>query len=666
MQKCGGLWGLGLVWAATACGNAGADGSLGKQSSAIVAEQPNGIAEIEARHYGDASLARTAAAIADIAGCTGVLIGPSLLLTAGHCGDADATATFYSNPGRTAADVGRDSYACQILINTYPHTDIALYYCAGAPGTTYGYADLDATAPAFLQNVYSHWVSTVDSLGLPRVPLYSAGIVTATNIAIDGPPSDPQFTDPMHERIGIRTSLWSDGGDGSPVFDTASHRLFIGPTSAGEPDDAGRSALSLKTDLELGSVDGWTDTDGIHHSGVHEGTLRAIGLDPSKYAGAVDKNRDYLFDIQTDLERIIGEPRRSQYDLAFDSERRNALWDVNSPNADLLQRVGRPVVSVNVESSTAPLDLLVHRHLNLPAGRYRFGLTISTYSTSQPSSLRVALRQNGVNVASYDVATPWTPTQQRRTFELVAPTDGLELALIGTGALQAEISELAIVDENDPYFRYSFGDFAKTWQDSITGEPANILTGCALNLDSGCSPKLAITGDPNAGFTTATSVINRSFPFVAGKRYRLCLAFLQMQPEATNPTDLEVRITDNGVLASQGAFAGSASDWWGGCIAPMVATTAEIELQVGVASTGPGTGGYWLDNLDVITCESPVSDGVTCGTFYDNCSEPYTLPCKPGNSCVSGTCEPDLCKPLRCAKGYHWEPADCQCERLYN
>jgi len=127
-----------------------------------------------------------------------------------------------------------------------------------------------------------------------------------------------------------------------------------------------------------------------------------------------------------------------------------------------------------------------------------------------------------------------------------------------------------------------------------------------------------------------------------------------------------VRITDNGVLASQGAFAGSASDWWGGCIAPMVATTAEIELQVGVASTGPGTGGYWLDNLDVITCESPASDGVTCGTFYDNCSEPYTLPCKPGNSCVSGTCEPDLCKPLRCAKGYHWEPADCECERLYN
>src|SRR5262249_28951046 len=149
------------------------------------------------------------------------------------------------------------------------------------------------------------------------------------------------------------------------IIRASNHRITVGPTSTAVSDAAGRWALSSKTYFERGSVDGWTDSAQVFYSGVHDATLASLGLGGSYYVGRLDKNHNYLFDVQEDLERLRGENRRDWYFLGFNSERRNALWWIDNQytSFDTSNQIAN--LNVTYPSIMGGWTVLAHRHLPL-------------------------------------------------------------------------------------------------------------------------------------------------------------------------------------------------------------------------------------------------------------------------------------------------------------
>lgn len=285
----------------------------------IASEHPEDRAAVLAsRLYSDGDVARVVYASMNVGGCTGTMIGPSVLFTAAHCGDHDRVVEF---------PVFHEAFSCKTLLNTFPRSDVVLMYCDGAPGLRYGWLDFDRAPLAAGRRVASAWMNPIDSLGLPWTQVWSEGQVFETTANIWGP--NPADSGPINEELGIGTTLWSQPGcSGSSIVDPVTQRIVAGPTSTAVYDGAGRWALPANVTFARAAVLGWNN-NGTWTTGVHDATLRALGLDPAMYVGALDEDHDGLFDVQVDLERREGEHTRERYALGLASERRAALWEVS-------------------------------------------------------------------------------------------------------------------------------------------------------------------------------------------------------------------------------------------------------------------------------------------------------------------------------------------------
>lgn len=639
--------------------------------NAISQEHADGIAAVASRLYTDADVTLTGYAVAELGGCTAQMIGPNIMMTATHCDDVDRFATFFTYRNQDPFQLVAERFFCRVLLNTYAGSDILLYACdpnafGESPGDKYGYLDFDTAQPYVGQKVYSYWYNPIVTLGLNPALIYSRGKVTSTTEAIWGLDADgPPITQP----IGIHADLWSQQGcSGSAIVDATNHRIVAAPTSTGNTDAPGRRALSAKTGFELSSVDGFSEQTAagtIWKTGVFNDNIlrfnRLFGdaLSPASYAGRLDKDNNYLFDIQEHIERNLGENARDWYFLGFNSERRNALWD--KPWYTTFNALNH---TAHISTPSEPLtgwEALVHRHLPLEANtKYRVSLMINVTATSAPNNLRVVLRSSNrrpsltvrptkqVTESTFSVPTNPGTGWQLVTFALESQSTSPELAFIVGGKLDALLSSVSII-RDDAVMDFDSADKRFSWRNDNTGGRGRIVP----DGDDALRPDWAAWVTPTAGLAPGNDwpLRNRQLAIVPGTPYQLCVDVRLARPQTTRVTTTgAMRLLSAGSEVARTDFVPTLN-WTQTCTQPFQVTSSDNNLQLGFS--GPSAAaGYYADNIRLEPSCVPnrmACSGLTCGIVDDGCGNQIDCGgCSGGDACLSNRCV-QSCLPNRLA-----------------
>jgi hypothetical protein len=651
----------------------------------IAQEQPNGIAQVSSRIYNvgsDAALNATFMSASmptmDFGSCSAEMIGPNVGLSASHCGDSTThVLSFYTyrNLGTTADS---EDFSCQQLVNTFGDSDMLVMYCppnaAGvSPGDKYGYLDIDHSAPAINNLVYSYWYNNITSLGGGLFQIYSTGAVTSITDSIWGPPNASLISKPL----GIGMNTWtSGGGSGSPNLSAASNRLWVGPTDTGPGTEGpGRDALSLKSYLEQGTVPGWTDGSG-YHSGLNGTAIQSLGLAPSSYSGRLDKNNDYLIDIQKDLEVPRGENARDWYDLGFFSERRNALWTASSavtfdPLFGSTNGSFNGAIHINsVNPPTAGVTILSHTGLHLKANT-TYRVTYQANTSNAGAYVNLVARSGGVIQASHTLSlNPSGGSYVQDSFSISTVSANSELALVamtsqGTGTLTSDIVALSVVEQNS-VMNFDTQDKRQHWRNDNNGRRAVIV------------PDGETTGTPNwAALAMPTT------PFPAGGDWPLRNRQLAILGASTQGTPWYQYCFDHKVGPATGVFADTdvrtmrllssgtqvgyvnfspTATWANTCTPPIHATSGDNNIQFGFGGSNIAHG-YYIDNVTITSVPCPaltqcpvgdncgrIGDGcggsILCGAACNSpqvCRSNHCTTCCPSGCTAPKTCQLDIC-----------------------
>lgn len=294
--------------------------------------------------------------------CSGIMIGPNMMLTASHCGAEWISGVKFIAYTTPTVKI-EDSYPCRTLLFGWPETDVTLAWCGAKngvnPGDRWGYADLDVDVdarlrllPTLLSNrvvtgrpIYSIWWNPIQTIGFGDHMLYSDGTIGNTHVGgwynMGGSPCSQD--DDNNE--GVEANVYGIGGaSGSAHLSSASHRVLLAPTSTA-PGNGGiprgvASVINLLTKAKLSR-----DASGLCavRSGqpVDATALQilwdtGIKFDPDRnnsgkyYDTILDSDRNGMFDVQQDLEKSAGEKQRDFYNLGLDSLRRAVLWKTRS------------------------------------------------------------------------------------------------------------------------------------------------------------------------------------------------------------------------------------------------------------------------------------------------------------------------------------------------
>jgi hypothetical protein len=575
-------------------GCAGGDAPTDSTSAAISSEHTNGVAELSARLYkvslADQTLVSYAVPYTPSGlACTGEMIGPNFMMTASHCDDTDRRAIFYTYRNQDQTKLVTESFNCHVLLNTFWRTDITLHFCdpnaAGEnPGDKYGYLDFDVSTPAVGQTVYSYWYNPINSLGLGNAEIFSQGSVFSNSAVIWGPQG---VGAPMNEPIGIGSDLWSQPGcSGSALINPANHRIIAGPISTSVTDAPNRWGQSAKTDFERASVDGFdTGTPPRHSTGIHDSSIASLNLSlvdsrgNPRWAGRLDKNNNYLFDIQEEAEKVRGENARDWYFLGFNSERRNALWDIDSTVTSFNPGASLANINVTFPSLFGGLDVLVHRRLPIDGNtKYRVSFMINTSSANGGSNLRVAFRKNGVEESVQVIPTNAGSGFQMQSFTLDAKSANPELAFIVAGKLTASVTSLSVVRDSAT-MDFDSADKRYSWRDDNTGKRA-------LTVPDG-----HVEGTPNwAGYVEPTStrpansdwpLRNRQLALAPNNIYRMCaMVRSRFELPASDHASRVMRVLSNGNEVVRATFR-PGTTWQRVCSSPFGVPTGDNNMQVG-------------------------------------------------------------------------------------
>ena len=586
---------LGLL--ASACGEAGlADETTGTIDQEIATERP-GVVQVAARMYSDPELARVSYAMPDIGGCSATMIGPNTLMTASHCGDVDRDVVFKVYRELDPFQVQTEWFHCRILVNTFYHTDLTLFFCdpnaAGEnAGDKYGYLDFDVHAPTVGQAVYSYWHNPVDSLGLTSALLWSGGNVTSTTTTVWSTTAPDSDKGPINRPEGISADLWTQPGcSGSSWLNAANHRVIVGPTSTGVSDARGRNALSMKTYLEGASVDGSKNAAGVWISGVHAATIATFGLTDAegKYGGKVDKNGNYMFDVQEDIEQRRGENARDVLYLGFESARRNALWSpwyASFAPDSAVARIATPAAFAET------LNALAHTKLALAgATRYRVSLRVRTTSSPSPNALFAAFMKGGAVEAQ--TALPSTPSGvwTNVSFEMTTTSAAPDFVIRAKGGVNAELADVVIVRDGAFDTLDSADDRALFWNPSSGARALVLPDGRTTGAPNWA---LHVQRDGNRPLGYDWPAASNKLPFARGKRYHVCFQGRGVFPGASGGA--VARVMSGGAEVATAPFT-TTSAWAETCTPTFTASGDDTSLQFGFATE---RGPFRIDDIRVI------------------------------------------------------------------
>ncbi|AGC42351.1 hypothetical protein MYSTI_01002 [Myxococcus stipitatus DSM 14675] len=616
LLSCGGA-----LWLA-ACGSGGTsqepDGALGAQALPIIAEQPGGIAEAVWRWYDDPDIAKSSYASPvwfDLGGgsirCSAAMIGPNFMLTAAHCGaPTQLTLSFltYAEDSNTAKRF--EDFNCKMLYNTWHSSDLALYFCPPnasgvSPGDKYGYLDFETGALSVGQQVYSIWGNPLQT---PAPSLYdvrflSKGTITSTTssgtfttdpafVQVNPSTGLPDYTTSHERSIGISTNLWSNyGASGSAQLSATSHRIAVGPLSTATPDGHGRNALSIAQYLLDGTVDG---RDPIR---LNTSYVASLGVTPSSYTGLMDKDGDKLIDLQEDVERLRGESARDWYVLDFDSERRNALWTLNTAAfvSVSFNTTDRTAQLIRTQASVAEQPMLSHSRLNLTPGKYRLSLQLDTVTSD--SSLPVWLGMAWVNPVTGlgEIQGRWLSSPPgsgwgMHAVEVTLPTtQGAQVMVMGASSrFNVRLAAINVV-KSGAAMNLDTADLRFHWRNDVTGGRGRVVP---RGVNSATRTDWALRVKFDATNPTGWPIRNRQFALVGAGRYRLCFDHKQ----ETSASSGVMRVVSTGEeRVRQDIAAGSA--WSRTCTPSFRAKTDDNNVQFGVTS---GAGSYLVDNIAIV------------------------------------------------------------------
>ena len=571
-------------------------GDEGEIEQQLPAEMTSGSAAITyaSRQYytdPDVSVNQWAEASFNGTSCNGVMIGPNVYLTAAHCGaptNVQIRFRTYRNGSTTVSDT--ETFTCNAMLQTFNDTDGAVFFCgpnaAGEnPGDKYGYVDFDLSTPTVGQQLYSISANPwVDGSVAHDARMYATGQVTSVS-------DNGWFVPNANPNSGIAMNLWGETGmSGSPHFNPVTHRMIIAPLSVAgggvtpAPRYGGwyRAAVSMQQLLYWGYVNPDYDP-AAQGPTVNVELVRSLGLVPESYYGWADKELDYEFDVQRDLERLRGEARRGWYWLGFESQRRNALWDPAAfTSFDTTNRWAR----LNKTGGPAYSDALLHRKLNLSAGTYRVSLMTFTHSAAIPSSLWVSFKQGASYIGGEYVPNTVGSGWQMHTLELTSTVDNAELVLGLAGNADVLVSAMSIVRQGDVM---NFDTFDKrfNWRNDINGSRAQVV------------PDGAVTGTPNwavrvaAPPTAGFPVRNRQLALAGGRSYQIC--FDARRENASGYAQGHLRVMSGGAQATSTTLYASSS-WLRFCTLAFTPPSDDNNLQARLLS---GDSSFLIDNIAI-------------------------------------------------------------------
>lgn len=605
--------------AAVVTGCAEEEAAPGVITAAVQSEQP-GVVELAARYYGNPAIARTSFAAAKLdVGCSGMMIGPTTLMTASHCGAGDYTAvTFTGYRGAASNFRSTETYTCRYLYQTFDDTDLTLLDCPApvpdpwdpvppgapppqAPGDIFGYVDFSPASPAMNQAVYSHWWNPLGNTGDHM--FYSPGNVTDTT-------AGGWFVPDGGGEIGTDTSTYCEGGcSGSPQLDAQTHKILIGPTSTGCEDFSCRNALSATNYFIWGEVSETEPCDGCWTR--NEPYITSLGLDPDEYLGWVDDEIDRLFDIQTDIESMRGETARKTYWLGFESPRRNQHWVRSGTTINAAAGTARIAVNAGAVNQ---VEVLGHHGLHgiAAAGTYRVRLSISVSVAGAGANLQVALRNNGTTRASMPIPLVVGGGFRTYTFAL-APTMAVnQLSLLALGNMDVQVRNISVHTPSSSILSYGYAnalelaDERAMWRNGNDGSVAPIRPDGNGSSASNIAFAAYIERPTGVSSTSNWPLENLNVPMVQGRSHRICASHMAAYGSTFPPAApwgvMQVR-SGLGTPVTTATFRPGAA-WTTTCTAWFTPAAGDFSVRFGTtwpAANVFANGKYLLDNLWVET-----------------------------------------------------------------
>jgi len=461
--------------------------------------------------------------------CTGTMVGPNLMLTAGHCGFSGSLPGSSVTNGYPTRNI-KWTLARNFDPTTYPATlpsaasqwdaacipleqsfggvestsrgsDLQLLYCPSVggvgPGDVFGYVEprapsttSDVTVNQALRGIFtSNAPNAATSFPFitPVIPSatlqYGSGWVTSVS-ATPAPP--------------VRNNIPDEGGNsGSLTYDDQLTHILLGPLNGGTGTTRNvRSMYQYLTasrtyfdnssfpDVNVSAINALTNTARTPPTNLGLNGFNYGGYSPT--GGLLDVLQEGRLTLARDIENATGENYRPWMYLGFDSLHRSNLW-TNFYSSAVSINVATGAANVNIYGA---VRLLQHDKLNIPADgqSYRITVTVSASSQGNSSPLSIGFCNMVGGACQYTANTYLsTVVGQTRTFSVAGPTisgaSKVILVIDSNTSFAGSIRDVNVIRE-DAVMNFDRADM-RHWHNNITGERGQITPNGRVNSGTG-------------------------------------------------------------------------------------------------------------------------------------------------------------------------------------
>jgi hypothetical protein len=388
--------------------------------------------------------------------------------------------------------------------------DVQLFFCPDVivrghtvpPGLLLGTLDFDLREVAINEPIYRLWWNSIGDRGNQDNLLISQGTVTNIDETY-GFQNTPAYND---------STCVNQGASGSPGMSVKWQRILIGPLDSGGRLNDSNLPCTVGTRGSKGHsiFEKFFLDPGLYSVQISTSTISSLGLAWALYTGWQDKNRNYVFDIQEDYERVHGEINRDHYWYNFDSRHQNEFWRTFGGTQiypDNLAPTGPPYGIAHLEAEPVPLPappggptpvsgetLLRNDSFPLqPNSTYRVNLKLLRVDSAGSSQ---ALQFSGPSVPPQTIQTTVSQNPVRVTFRFTtgpAPLPGIRFD--ATAPIRADIETLSIIQEGS-VMDFDSADKRGGWRNEGTSGRALIIPdGVTSTVNAAPDFALAVGGN---------------------------------------------------------------------------------------------------------------------------------------------------------------------------